>query len=66
MDRRYSGCVKTLRPLLLDQTPEEWGLLLQPAYRRKQIAEWIYAKRAASIDEMTKLPASMRQHLADA
>ena len=52
-----------LRPLLLDQTPEEWGLVLQPDYRRKQIAEWLYAKRAASIAEMTNLPASMRDQL---
>jgi len=58
--------VQPLRPLLLDQTPEEWGLVLQPDYRRKQIAEWLYAKRAASIAEMTNLPASMRQQLDDA
>ena len=55
--------VKPQRPLLLDQSPEDWGLVLQPDYRRKQIAEWIYAKRVNSIAEMTNLPAAMRQQL---
>jgi 23S rRNA (adenine2503-C2)-methyltransferase len=55
--------VKSLRPLLLDQTPEEWDLGDGPDYRRKQIAEWLYAKRANSIAEMTNLPAPLRQQL---
>jgi 23S rRNA (adenine2503-C2)-methyltransferase len=54
------------RPLLLDQKPEEWGLVLQPNYRRDQIAEWIYTKRANSIAEMTNLPANLRKQLEDA
>jgi 23S rRNA (adenine2503-C2)-methyltransferase len=55
--------VKSLRPLLLDQTPEEWDLADAPGYRRKQIAEWIYVKRADSIAAMTNLPATLRRHL---
>jgi 23S rRNA (adenine2503-C2)-methyltransferase len=51
---------------LLDQPPEEWGLVLQPDYRRQQIAEWIYKKRANAIAEMTNLPASLRKQLEDA
>jgi 23S rRNA (adenine2503-C2)-methyltransferase len=58
--------VQPLRPLLLDQPPEDWGLVLQPNYRRDQIAEWLYAKRANSIEEMSNLPASLRKQLADA
>jgi 23S rRNA (adenine2503-C2)-methyltransferase len=58
--------VNPLRPLLLDQTPNDWGLVLQPDYRRQQIAEWLYAKRASSIAEMTNLPASLRKQLEDA
>jgi 23S rRNA (adenine2503-C2)-methyltransferase len=57
--------VKTTRPLLLDQTPEEWVLEDGRAYRRKQIAEWLYAKRANSIAEMTNLPALLRKQLED-
>jgi 23S rRNA (adenine2503-C2)-methyltransferase len=64
MDRSYSwGALKSLRPLLFDQTPEEWTLSDGRPYRRKQIAEWLYAKRANSIAEMTNLPAAMRQEL---
>jgi 23S rRNA (adenine2503-C2)-methyltransferase len=55
--------VKNLRPLLLDQTPEEWDLGDGPAYRQKQVAEWIFDQRAASIAEMTTLPAALRRQL---
>ncbi len=55
--------VKPTRPLLLDQLPEEWNLGDGPEYRRKQVAEWLFAKRANSFAEMTNLPAAMRQHL---
>ncbi len=52
------------RPLLLDLTPEEWDLGPGPEFRRKQIAEWLYQKRAASLAEMTNLPAKLRDDLA--
>jgi 23S rRNA (adenine2503-C2)-methyltransferase len=55
--------MKPARPLLSDQLPEEWVLEDGRAYRRKQIAEWIYAKRVESIAEMTNLPAAMRAKL---
>jgi 23S rRNA (adenine2503-C2)-methyltransferase len=58
--------VKSLRPLLFDQLPEEWELSDGRPYRRKQIAEWLYAKRAGSIAEMTNLPALLRQELEQA
>jgi 23S rRNA (adenine2503-C2)-methyltransferase len=34
-----------------------------PAYRGKQIAQWIYRKSARSFDEMTDLPKSLRERL---
>ncbi len=52
-----------LRPLLQDQLPDDWDLGDEKAYRRKQIAEWLYAKRAASFAEMTNLPAALRAQL---
>ena len=58
--------MKSLRPLLLDQNPEDWDLGDGPDYRRKQVAEWLFRKRANSIAEMTNLPASLRQQLATA
>ncbi len=55
--------MKSLRPLLFDQLPEEWELTDPRPYRRKQIAEWLYAKRVNAIAEMTNLPAPMREQL---
>lgn len=37
----------------------------QPAYRGRQIAEWIYRKSAGSIEEMVNLPKDLRQKLAE-
>ena len=37
--------------------------LSQPAFRAKQIAQWLYLHRARSYDEMTNLPASLRSVL---
>jgi 23S rRNA (adenine2503-C2)-methyltransferase len=56
--------VKNLRPLLLDQLPADWPLDAEPAYRRAQLTEWLYQKRAASPAEMTTLPAALRARLA--
>jgi 23S rRNA (adenine2503-C2)-methyltransferase len=36
----------------------------QPAYRADQIMRWLYARAASSFDEMTDLPAALRQDLA--
>ncbi|CAM9450003.1 unnamed protein product [Chrysoparadoxa australica] len=37
----------------------------QPAYRGKQIQEWLFKKGASSFDEMSNLPASLRQQLTE-
>lgn len=34
-----------------------------PNYRAKQIAEWLYKKKAATFDDMTNLPLELRQKL---
>ena len=36
----------------------------EPAYRAKQISEWLYRHRVRSFDQMTNLPAALRQNLA--
>lgn len=41
---------------------EELG---QPAFRGKQIADWLYSKDAHQISSMTNLPARLREKLAD-
>lgn len=37
----------------------------QPAYRGRQLAQWLYARGARSFDEMTDLPAALRARLAE-
>ena len=37
----------------------------QPAFRAKQIEEWVWEKGVSSFEEMTNLPKSLRQQLAD-
>lgn len=51
------------RLLILDLKPEQWDLAQAPAYRRKQLTEWIYQKRADSFSEMLNLPLELRLHL---
>jgi 23S rRNA (adenine2503-C2)-methyltransferase len=40
----------------------EWGI---PSYRLDQLLHWLYPRRALSWDEMTNLPVSLRQRLAE-
>jgi len=44
----------------LKELLNEWG---EPAFRAKQIYEWIWNKQVSSFDEMTNLPKSLRQRL---
>lgn len=37
----------------------------QPAFRAKQLNEWIHEKNACSFDEMTNLPVAMREKLSE-
>lgn len=52
----------------LDRTGLERALadLGQPLYRARQLERWLYAKGAASFEEMTDLPTSLRTGLAGA
>ena len=57
-----------LQPSILDLSSDElagrltaWG---EPAYRARQIWRWLHQRLAASFDEMTDLPASLRRRLA--
>jgi len=51
------------RPLILDQKPESWDLAQAPDYRRAQLIDWIYQKRANTFAEMLNLPKDLRSHL---
>ena len=37
----------------------------EPAYRARQVLDWLYAKRVSSFEEMTNLPAALRRNLAE-
>ena len=53
---------------LFDMSQDEIGALLaelgQPAYRARQIVEWLYKHKAVSFDEMSSLPKALRDKLA--
>jgi 23S rRNA (adenine2503-C2)-methyltransferase len=57
------------RPCVLGMTREEIHAWLAPhghkPYRADQLVEWVFDKGAASWDEMSSLPKSLRQWLAD-
>jgi 23S rRNA (adenine2503-C2)-methyltransferase len=53
--------IKALGERGLSELLEQLG---QPAYRVRQIARWLYQRAAGSFDEMTDLPAGLRETLA--
>lgn len=55
----------TIYDLTLPQLEERLTALGQPAYRAKQLFDWVYRKRVTSYDAMTNLPASLRATLAE-
>jgi 23S rRNA (adenine2503-C2)-methyltransferase len=54
-----------IKSLQLHELEESVHALDEPVYRAKQIAEWLYKKRAASFEEMTDLPRKLRLQFAD-
>lgn len=50
-------------------TKDEWAARLaadgQPAFRAAQIVDWLYAKRAGKWEDMTNLPAGLRDRLSE-
>ena len=61
--------VKAL-PALPGQSPEALSAWLsaqgEPAFRAKQILDWVWKKKASSFADMTNLPAALREKLAAA
>lgn len=49
----------------LDGLADALTALGQPAYRRKQLVAWLYARLAAAFDDMSDLPASLRAAFAE-
>jgi 23S rRNA (adenine2503-C2)-methyltransferase len=53
-----------IKSLTLDELGERLRALGQPAYRAKQVMQWIYGRRVKSFAEMSDLPTGLRQQLA--
>lgn len=54
-----------LKSMVLPEIEEYFRSLDLPRFRSKQVFSWLHEKRAASFDEMTNLPLSLRQQLAE-
>jgi 23S rRNA (adenine2503-C2)-methyltransferase len=52
-----------IKSLLLKEIQDRMAALGQPAYRAKQVVQWLYGKRVGSFEQMSDLPASLRQQL---
>lgn len=54
---------RDIRLLSLDELQDLVKELGQPAFRAKQLNEWIHEKNVCSFDDMTNLPAALREKL---
>ncbi len=55
----------SIHSLLLDELTERLLAAGEKPYRAKQVADWLYQKRANSYEEMTDLPQALRAKLAE-
>ena len=53
-----------IKSLTLEELSRHFAAHGEPAYRAKQVADWLYEKRVASFEAMTDLPAATRARLA--
>lgn len=54
---------KNIRTLTLEQITELFKELKEPAFRAKQLYDWLWNKRAIDFDEMTNFSLSLREKL---
>ena len=55
-----------IRDLSQNDIRELVAELGQPAFRAKQLIEWVFEKNVCSFDDMTNLPKAFREQLKDA
>ena len=48
---------------ILDLSKEELSQVIKPAFRAKQIYQWLYQKYVTSFDEMKNLPKELKETL---
>ncbi|QWT17594.1 23S rRNA (adenine(2503)-C(2))-methyltransferase RlmN [Collinsella sp. zg1085] len=56
---------RDIRSLSVDELTELVRTLGQPAFRAKQVFEWIHQKQVTSFDDMTNLPKQLRLQLSE-
>lgn len=56
---------RDIRLLTLEELQDLVKELGQPAFRAKQLNEWIHDKNVCSFDEMTNIPAALREKLSE-
>ena len=56
---------RSIKSLHLEELTEHLAAQGQPAYRAKQVTDWLYKKRADSFAAMTDLPAAIRARLVE-
>jgi 23S rRNA (adenine2503-C2)-methyltransferase len=59
----FSPAKRPIKSITLPELESLFQTLGQPAYRAKQVMEWLFAKRVKSFAEMTNLPAALRERL---
>ncbi len=60
---KFTPTQTPIHSVTLPELSAKLSELGQPAYRAKQVMEWLYLKRARSFAEMTNLPAALRSSL---
>ena len=56
--------MKHILDMTTAQLAEALDCLGEPAFRARQVAEWVWRKHAGAFEEMTNLPAALRRRLA--
>ena len=59
------GARRDIHSLMRGELAELLSELGQPSFRAKQVEEWVWSKNARSFDDMTNLPKSLREQLAE-
>ena len=56
---------RDIKSLNLDELTAAMGEMGEPAFRAKQLYQWMHVKMARSYDEMTNIPTSLKKKLAE-
>jgi 23S rRNA (adenine2503-C2)-methyltransferase len=60
---KYAPAKRPIKSVTLEELETQFREMGQPAYRAKQVLQWLYGKRVKSFAEMTNLSAELRTKL---